>query len=112
MRAMLVPLLLVGPAQAGAAVPSERDVQIVRAVQVYQPYGQSAQRPIGAIDFSASGSSARRLGPWDAETDAFRGARGVIFYDDGSVSGRSRERQYHRDSESRCTTLGNVTICK
>ena len=95
-----------------AAAPVEREVQSVRSVQVYQPGGQVARRPIGAIDFSASGSSARRVGPWDLETDAFRNADGVIFYDDGSATGRGQERQYHRSGESRCTTLGNVTVCR
>lgn len=105
-------LLLVFAGQGRAAMPTEREVQTVRAVQVYQPAGQSARRPIGAIDFSASGSSARRLGPWDLETDAFRDGNGVIFYDDGGASQRGQMRQYQRNGESRCTTLGNVTVCK
>ena len=112
LRTSLVPVLLFGAAEVSAAVPYERDVQSVRSVQVYQPAGQRTQRPIGAIDFSSSSSAARRLGPWEVETDAFRGAEGAIFYEDGTASGRARDRQYHRDAESRCTTLGNVTVCK
>ena len=102
--------LLAASVQAG--IPVEREVQAVRAVQVYGGNGERVQRPIGAIDFSASGSAARRLGPWNVETDAFRDADGVIYYDDGSASSRRLERQYHRDGESRCTTLGNVTVCR
>jgi hypothetical protein len=99
-------------AGAQAASPVEREVQASRMVQVYQPADLAPRRPIGAIDFSASGSSASHAGPWHLETDTFRGADGVIFYDDGSAANRSRERQYHRGSGSRCTTLGNVTVCK
>ena len=110
---VLLPALLLGfSGQLSAAVPVEREVQTVRTVQAYQPAGQSNRRPIGTIDFSASGSSARRLGPWDLETDAFRDANGVIFYDDGGASQRGKSRQYQRNGESRCTTLGNVTVCK
>ncbi len=87
-------------------------MRTVRTVQIYQPPGQAAARPIGAIDFSASGRAARRLGPWEVETDAFRDADGVIFYDDGSAIDRRRTQQFHRSDESRCTTLGNVTVCK
>lgn len=95
-----------------AAAPVEREVQSVRTVQVYNPAGRSVSRPIGTIDFSSSGSASRRFGPWDVETDAFRNADGVIFYDDGSASGRSLDRQYHRGKEPGCTTLGNVTVCR
>ena len=106
-------LILAGlAAPAAAGIPVEREVQSVRAVQVYSPGGQSVARPIGTIDFSSSGSAARRFGPWDKETDAFRNADGVIFYDDGSASGSSLDRQYSRGQESRCTTLGNVTVCR
>jgi hypothetical protein len=97
---------------ARAASPVERELQSSRTVQAYQRAGQPPRRPIGTIDFSASGSSARHAGPWDLETDALRGAGGVIFYEDGSATMRSRERQYHRSSGSRCTTLGNVTVCR
>ena len=38
-----------------AAVPVEREVQSLRTVQVYGVDRSSARRPIGAIDFSASG---------------------------------------------------------
>jgi hypothetical protein len=105
-------LLLATAVQAQAAVPVEREVRSVRVVQVYGTENRRALRPIGAIDFSASGSSSRRLGPWDVETDAFKGADGVIFYDDGSASDRGVERQFFRGGDSRCTTLGNVTVCK
>ena len=103
--------LLVGLTAADAAradLPVEREVSSVRAVQVYG----SQARPIGAIDFSASGSAARRLGPWDVETDAFRDADGVIFYDDGSARDSSRQRTYVRGDARRCTTFDNVTVCK
>lgn len=105
-------LLLVTMADAKAGIPVEREVRSVRTVQVYGADRQSAQRPIGAIDFSASGSASRRLGPWDVETDAFNDSDGVIFYDDGSAVNRGVERGYYRDEESRCTTLGNVTVCR
>ncbi len=97
---------------ARAAAPVERELQSSRTVQVYQLAGQAPRRPIGTIDFSAHGSSARHVGPWDLETDAFRNVDGVIFYEDGSATNRSRERQHHRPSGSRCTTLGNVTVCR
>ena len=77
-------LLLAGLTLAGVAradLPVEREVTSVRAVQVYG----SEARPIGAIDFSVSGSTARQLGPYSMETDAFRNADAVIFYDDGSA---------------------------
>ena len=115
MKLVLSILIVAGLAAAEAAeagIPVEREVQTVRAVQVYSPGGQSVARPIGTIDFSSSGSASKRFGPWDKETNAFRDAEGVIFYDDGSASGSSLERQYDRGQESRCTTLGNVTVCR
>ena len=101
-------LLLATTAGVQAAAPVEREVTSVRSVQVYG----SQARPIGAIDFSASGSEVRRLGPWDVETDAFRNADGVIFYDDGSARSAERRGEYHRPDGSRCETLGNVTVCR
>jgi hypothetical protein len=104
-------LLLAGltlAVSAQADLPLEREVTTVRSVQVY---GAEA-RPIGAIDFSASGSAARRVGPWDVETDAFSNSDGVIFYDDGSARGNGASRQYSRPDGSRCETLGNVTVCR
>ena len=115
MKPFFPTLILAAMALAGAAeadVPVDREVRAVRAVQIYSPAGQSVARPIGTIDFSSSGSSARRFGPWDKETDAFRDAEGVIFYDDGSASSSSLERQYGRGRDFRCTTLGKVTVCR
>jgi hypothetical protein len=107
-RVVLLAAGLTVSACVQADLPVEREVTSVRAVQVYG----SQARPIGAIDFSASGNASKRLGPWDVETDAFQDADGVIFYDDGSAVNRGSERQYHRSGESRCTTFGNVTVCK
>ena len=107
-RVVLLAAGLTLSASVQADLPVEREVTSVRAVQVYG----SQARPLGAIDFSKSGNASKRLGPWDVETDAFRDADGVIFYDDGSAVKRGNERQYYRSGDSRCTTFGNVTVCK
>ncbi len=107
LRLLMVGLTLAASAQAD--LPVEREVHSARTVQAY---GSEAGRPIGAIEFSTSGSASKRLGPWDVETDAFRNADGVIFYDDGSATDRSTNRQYSRGDKSGCTTIGNVTVCK
>ena len=106
-------LLLAAPMpDLQAAAPIEREVQSTRSVQVYGTNGQRVRQPIGAIDFSASGSSARRFGPWDVEADAFRNVDGVIFYDDGATGGSGSNARYRRPDGSRCETLGNVTVCR
>lgn len=108
---LAVPALLT--ANVHAAFPVEREVQSVHTVQVYDGTDLNhLQRPIGAIDFSASNSSVHRFGPWDAETDAFRNADSVIFYDDGSARNNAKSRQYNQPDGSRCETLGKVTVCR
>jgi hypothetical protein len=93
-----------------AAVPVEREIERQHSVQFHG--GQP--RPIGAIDFSSSGSASRRMGPWDLETYSAEDREGVIFYDDGSSRATDREVQYRRypDAGRNCSTHGNVTVCK
>lgn len=99
-------LLLAAPAWCD--LPVERTVEGGRTVTVYG----ADPRAVGAIDFSSSGSSSRRYGPWTVETDAFDDADRVILYDDGSARGDSLLREYQRGRESRCVRKGNVTVCK
>ena len=91
-----------------ADIPVERTVEGGRTVSVYG----SNPRPVGAIDFSASGSAARRYGPWTLETDAFKDADRVILYDNGSSTRERVLRDYQRNLEPRCITKGNLTVCK
>ncbi len=122
-RLLIATVGIAGGTAALAAVPVEREVRSEHTIEVL---GARAGRPIGAIDFSASGGASRRLGPWDVETDSFQDAGGTIFYNDGSTRGRAsgrvsdqasdrepdQEPQYDRGLEDGCTTLGNVTVCR
>ena len=91
-----------------ADIPVERTLEGGRTVSVYG----SNPRPVGAIDFSSSGSAQRRYGPWTLETDAFDDADRVILYDDGSGVRQGVLRDYQRNLEPRCISKGNVTVCK
>ena len=99
--------LLLGT-ELAADLPVERTVDGGRTVTVYG----ADPRPTGAIDFSASGSAARRYGPWTVETDAFDDADRVILYQDGSRRGESVLRDYQRMLEPRCISKGNLTVCQ
>ena len=109
----MLPMLLgalLGSSIAHAAAPMERSVSRQSEVRVH---GAEA-RPIGAIDFSSSSSQARGFGPWDVNVEDFEASGQMRFYDDGSVSADGAGRRYQRMPEAgrRCTTHGNLTVCR
>ena len=109
----ILPLLLgalLGSSIAHAAAPIERSVSRHSEVRVH---GAEA-RPIGAIDFSSSSSQTRPFGPWDVNVEAFEASGQMRFHDDGSISvdGVGRRYQHMPEAGRRCTTHGNLTVCR
>lgn len=95
---------------AFAAMPVEQDVERESAVR----YTGSSARPIGSIEYSASGQERRRFGPWAYDAKAYDRSRNILIYDDGSVQDQTDGTDLRRQSEGgrHCTTSGNLTVCK
>ncbi len=110
-----VPILLalITSAMASAVQAHLPVEQVTTGSSTVQVYGGSA-RPIGAIDFSASATGSRRVGPWELRTDRLEDSGRVLFYDDGSLGaeGNLRRERWVPPAGRTCTTHDNVTVCR